>query len=309
MEAEFIRWLAKRLAPSGCAPLGLSDDAALLLLASGGQCVVTTDLLMDGVHFELAVCGPRAAGRKSLAVNLSDLAAMAARPLAAFVSIAVPRSGNFDGASTAREVYEGLLPLAEEFDVAVAGGDTNVWDGPLVISITAIGEPAAGALWLRSGAQVGDEVLVTGAFGGSLRGKHLQCVPRVREALALAANYTIHAATDVSDGLSIDLAHILDASGCGAELDLQAIPIAPAAHELAASGSDGRTALDHALGDGEDFELVFTAAPDVAQRMLRDQPLEAPITRIGRIVAAAGLWRLGATGERVALQATGFEHR
>jgi thiamine-monophosphate kinase len=241
-----------------------------------------------------------------LAVNLSDLAAMAARPLAALVSLALPRQG---GKALAVELYEGLIPLAEEFEVAIAGGDTNTWDGPLVMSVTAVGELAGREPLLRSGARPGDEVLVTGAFGGSILGRHFDFQPRVREALFLNANYELHAAIDVSDGLSLDLSRVAEESGCGALVDLEAIPIDADAYQLAESLNDGRTALDHALSDGEDFELILAAPPQEAQRLLQDQPLRAPLARIGRFLSEPGLWQTAPEGGRRPLPPRGYEHR
>jgi thiamine-monophosphate kinase len=244
-------------------------------------------------------------GRKALAVNLSDLAAMAARPVAALISLALPREG---AESLARELYEGLLPLAERYDVAIAGGDTNSWDGRLVISVTVLGELAEHGPWRRGGGQPGDRVLVTGQFGGSILGRHFDFEPRVDEALQLASRYEIHAAIDVSDGLSLDLSRLAAESGCGAQLRLDAIPISADAHALAAESNDGRTALDHALSDGEDFELILTAEPGEAQRIVAEQPLGIPIADIGELVPDAGLWSIDASGARTPLAPRGFEH-
>lgn len=303
MERDFLRRLLPRLAAHPRLLLGPGDDAALLALAKDNACVVTTDMLMDGVDFQLANCDPRKAGRKALAVNLSDLAAMAARPVGAVISLAIPQG---EGESLALQLYEGLTPLAKEFDIAIAGGDTNSWLGPLVISITAIGEVIPGKEWRRSGAKPGDEILVTGSCGGSILGKHFDFTPRVREALLLAERYDIHAAMDVSDGLSLDLSRLCEASGCGAVLDLRQIPIAPAAFELECG--DGRLALQHALGDGEDFELILAAAPTVAAELLSTQPLGIPLTCIGRFVKEAGLWENAPDGTRQMLTPQGYEH-
>jgi thiamine-monophosphate kinase len=286
--------------------LGPGDDAALLALANDKACVVTTDMLMDGVDFQLAQHDARRVGRKSLAVNLSDLAAMAARPVGAVISLALPRSG---GEALALQLYEGLIPLAEEFDIAIAGGDTNSWDGPFVISVMAIGELVPGKEWRRSGAKPGDDILVTGSFGGSILGKHFDFTPRVREALLLAERYDIHAAMDVSDGLSLDLSRLCEASGCGAMLDLSQIPISDAAHELAAQRQDGQSPLDHALSDGEDFELILAITPAVASKLLAAQPLGVPLTCIGHFVKEPGLWEQTGGGSLQPLAPRGYEHQ
>lgn len=305
MEVEFIRWLRDRLPENPACPLGLSDDAAVIQVPAAGPLVATVDLLTDGVDFRLAEADPRRVGRKALAVNLSDLAAMAARPLAALIALALPRAG---AERLARDLYEGLLPLAEKYGLAIAGGDTNTWDGPLAISITLLGTPGRGGPLTRRGARPGDQILVTGSFGGSLLGRHFDFEPRVAEALELAARYPLHAGIDVSDGLSLDLARLAGESGCGALVELDQIPIAPAAHTLADQQRDGRTPLDHALSDGEDFELILAVEPEVAGRLLREQPLAVPVTRIGKFVAEPGLWQASPSGPRP-LAARGYEHR
>lgn len=284
--------------------VGVGDDAALLNLPEGEQLVVTTDMLTDGVHFRLAEHTPELIGRKSLAVNLSDLAAMAATPVAAFVALNVPK--DIASADFSRQLLRGMLPLASKYNCPIAGGDTNVTAGPLTISVTALGSVANHTAWLRSGAQPGDTLLVTGKLGGSLLGHHLTFEPRVREALTLREAYTIHAAMDISDGLPLDLSRLLQQSGCGGTLDLPHIPIAPAANERARTS--GKTPLGHALGDGEDFELLLSAPPEVAKQMLADAPLACGLTAIGQCTAELGLRGRDAAGNESPLAATGFEH-
>jgi len=307
MELEFIRRLRERL-PSrqGALLVGPGDDAAVLAWRNAGDCVVTTDMLTDGVDFRLEEADARRIGRKALAVNLSDLAAMAAVPVAVVVSLALPRTA---GLALAWELYEGLLPLAEEFDTLVAGGDTNAWDGGLVINVTAIGRTTDRGPLLRSGARAGDAIVVTGDFGGSILGKHFDFTPRVREALYLRANYEVHAAMDVSDGLSLDLSRLCEESRCGAELDLAAIPIGPAAHEAAGRDPTAGTPLERALGDGEDFELLLAMPADEARRLATDTTLGVRVTIIGRFVALPGLVAIDADGVRRSLTPRGYEHR
>jgi thiamine-monophosphate kinase len=312
--------------------VGPGDDAAILRLTADTDLIATTDMLMDGIDFELARHEPERIGRKALAVNLSDLAAMAAAPVAALISLALPRHG---GEALAKRLYEGILPLAAEFDCPIAGGDTNSWDGPLVISVTALGEVPPQRRWLRSGAKPGDAILVTDQFGGSILGKQFDFTPRIREALWLAENSTIHAAIDVSDGLSLDLSRIGEASGCGAVVNLESIPIAAAAERLIREGNAGseaatgkmpvahegkmpvahgqllqsRTALDHALSDGEDFELILAVPADVAAALLSKQPLATPLTKIGEFVAEPGLFARDKAGKKEPLVPRGYEHR
>jgi thiamine-monophosphate kinase len=242
-------------------------------------------------------------GYKALAVNLSDLAAMAARPLAAFVSLLVPTE---NGLAVAESLTEGMLELADRFALSIAGGDTNSWRGPLVVNITAIGEVTARGPLLRAGAKPGDVLIVTGRLGGSILGRHLSFTPRVDESLVLCQRYTVHAGMDISDGLTFDLARMMSASGCGAELDLDAIPISSAAHQLAAS--DGTSALQHALGDGEDFELLLAVPPGDAKQMLGQRPIESELTAIGRCIDQPGLWQRSADGSLREMAPMGYQH-
>ncbi|MGE0608595.1 MAG: thiamine-monophosphate kinase [Pirellulales bacterium] len=310
MESDFIAWLRDRLPSHARLRLGPGDDAGILRLGDRAECVVTTDLLTDQVDFDLATADPRRVGRKALAVNLSDLAAMAAQPVGAVIALAFPRNG---GWTLAKSLYEGLLPLAEEFDLPIAGGDTNTWDGPLVISVTAIGQTTSRGPLCRGGAHPGDAIVVTGEFGGSILGRHFDFTPRVREALLLHEKYELHAGMDVSDGLSLDLGRLCDESRCGALLDLASIPISAAARQLAgkhraAEVGTGQTASDHALADGEDFELILAVPPDEAQRMIVERPTEVSLTIIGQFVAEPGLWTTTSAG-RQPLPRRGYQHR
>jgi thiamine-monophosphate kinase len=306
MERDLVRWICSQLPANQRLAVGAGDDAAILRLTERADVVATTDMLMDGVDFELGRHEPEPIGRKSLAVNLSDLAAMAATPIGALVSVALPRK---NGEQLAKRLIEGMLPLVTEFDCPIAGGDTNSWDGPLVISITALGEVPPERRWLRSGARPGDAIVVTGQFGGSILGRHFDCTPRVEEALWLAENTEVKAAIDVSDGLSLDLSRICDASGCGAIVEREKVPISAAAKELACQKGDGLSALDHALGDGEDFELILALPPEQAADLIARQPLKAPLTQIGQFIAEPGLFSRGENGALQPLKPRGYEHR
>lgn len=308
MERELIAWLAAHLPASRHLRLGIGDDAAVLSWNVGADMVVTTDSVTDGVDFILADIDPRLAGHKALGVNLSDLAAMAAEPVAAVVSLVLPRTGvnALSALELAVELYHGLLPLAERFGVAIAGGDTNTWDGSLAISVTAIGRTTARGPLTRSGAKPGDAVLVTGRLGGSILGRHLRVEPRVREALLLHQRYELHAGMDISDGLALDASRLAAASGCGVAIDLELIPVSDDAVKLAAATR--QSAVDHALGDGEDFELLLACPPATAERIVREQPLDVPVTRIGRCVDEPGLWRIDQAGGLTPLATAGFVH-
>lgn len=290
-EFAYIDWLRKRTPADPRVPIGLGDDAAAVTARAGSQWLVTTDMLLEGSCFRLAEAGPVRVGRKAMAVNLSDIAAMAGRPVAAFVSVGLPQSG---GREIGEQLYLGMREVADRFDVAVAGGDTNSWDGPLVISASVLGEPTGRGPVRRCGAAPGDWLFVTGPLGGSIRGKHLDFTPRVREAIDLNQRVALKAMIDISDGLAADLAKLCAESGCGAKLESEAIPISDDARRMA----DGGSPLEHALGDGEDFELLFAVSPDDGKRLLR----ETPYSRIGECVSA-GLWL-----DDAALEPRGWVH-
>ncbi len=286
-EFAFIDWLRRRTLSAGRVLIGPGDDTAAVSWPAATPCLVTTDMLLEGSCFRLDEAGPRRVGRKAMAVNLSDIAAMAGIPVAAVVSVGLPRQG---GRALAEELYLGLREMADAFDTAIVGGDTNSWDGPLVISVTVLGEPGASATGVRpvrrSGAKVGDWLLATGAFGGSILGKHLDFAPRVREALSLHQAADLHAMIDISDGLAADVAKLCVESRCGAVLRAETIPLDPAAYRM----TDDKTPLEHALGDGEDFELVFAVSPEDGRRLLATQPVPGiTLAHLGECVAD-GLW-------------------
>jgi thiamine-monophosphate kinase len=313
MELEFIQWLRAHVPTHPRAKLGLSDDAAVVALAGRSDVVVTTDMLTDAVDFQLATDDARRIGRQALAANLSDLAAMAAEPLAAVISLALPRhgSGGRSALQLAISLYEGLLPLADEFDVAIAGGDTNTFGGPLVISVTALGQVTERGPLTRSGARSGDWLLVTGAVGGSILGHLFDFTPRVREALLLHERYELHAGIDISDGLALDMSRLAEANSCGALIWTHQVPISKDARRLAEREQAADievAALRHALGDGQDFELLIAVAPDTARRILHDQPLACPITHVGELVAERGLWRQEENGNRTQIEPIGWVH-
>lgn len=303
MENEFIRRLLARSGSHPQVALGLGDDAASI--RTQGECLVTVDLLTEGVDFLLAEHDPRLIGRKALAVSLSDIAAMGGEPTAAFVAFTLPEGG---GIGLAEQLYEGLWQLADEFGVAIAGGDTNSWSGGLVLSTTVLGTPHASGPLLRSNALAGDWLLVTGSLGGSILGHHFTFTPRVREAKALMDAATIHAGMDISDGLAIDLGRLTEASGLGAVVLVDQLPISEAAQKIAAERPGEGTARDHALADGEDFELLLAVPPEEADRLLRDTPIACGLTHIGYFTQELGVWQQVGPN-RTPLPRRGWEHR
>jgi thiamine-monophosphate kinase len=288
--------------------LGIGDDCAALQFEPGRPTLVTTDMLMDGRHFRSEVHAFDAIGEKAMGVNLSDIAAMAGIPVAAVVAVALPVSLGSSRITTAMsELHRGLMRQADRFGVALVGGDTNAWEGPLVLAVTLMGQAGPRGLVRRGGAIPGDAILVTGPLGGSLLGRHMTPRPRVREALALHEVVPIHAMIDISDGLAADLGHILDESGgLGAWLDARSIPVSDDAKVLASK--DGRTPLDHALADGEDFELCLTLSPNDARRALDSPPSGVSLHQIGTVVEHPGLALRFPDGRIEPIRAAGFDH-
>jgi len=302
-EFELIEWIRARVRDRAPVTLGIGDDAACLQPAGDRETLVAIDMLMEGVHFTFPSATPQLAGRKALAVNLSDIAAMAGRPTAAFVSVALP---NARGMQFASEVHEGLIQLANEYDVVIAGGDTNSWDGPLVISVTVVGEPLGPRPVCRHGALPGDWLFVTGAVGGSLSSqRHLTFSPRLAEVKQLAKMASLHAMLDISDGLAADLHHLLKAGNVGAVLEAASIPLT----EAASKSTDGSTPLMHGLSDGEDFELLFTVTPDDGLRLTSEWREATPITKIGEITDVRGCSLHFPDGRTEPLPPIGWTHR
>lgn len=306
MERALIDWLKTQTKSHSNVILGVGDDAAIVDFRSGCT-VISADMLADGVHFIVGQTSLNLIGRKAMAVNLSDIAAMAARPVCAFLSLMLPKSMSLDDAKT---LIRGTLDLADEFGVAIAGGDTNRWKGPLVIGVTITGLLDASSLsasgWKMDGAQAGDVILVSGDFGHSIKQKHLNFTPRVALALFLRDKYRIHAATDITDSLSLDLCLIARQSGVGMELLGDAIPISREA--TAAYNDDPQAMLNAALYDGEDFELAVTVDEETAKRIVEDADLPCAMTAIGKITESPHFYLTDGNGNRATLEIRGFEH-
>jgi thiamine-monophosphate kinase len=298
-EFEFIDWIARQETPaSDAVAVGPGDDCAVLRI-DREQVLVTTDQCADGVHFLLPQHGPEAAGYKVMARNLSDIAAMAGLPIAAVATVMLPRDM---ADSDVQQIYRGLRRCGDPFNCPIVGGDVGSWDGRLMLTVTLLGRPAVGKPVLRRGALVGDAICVTGTLGGSLpSGKHITFIPRIREAAELAGRVELHSMIDISDGLAQDLSHICRQSGVGAELTAKAIPLSPAAQE-------STDPVEAALTEGEDYELLFTLPPEQAELLVKEQPLEAGISRIGQIVQGPGMVLHVGRARRV-LEPEGYRHR
>ncbi len=295
--------------------LGVGDDCALLTPAAGMQLAVSSDMLVEGRHF-LSTVDPFKLGHKALAVNLSDLAACGARPLAFTLALSMPQADP----AWLEPFSRGLLELADLHGCELVGGDTT--RGPLNICVTVFGEVPAGQALLRSGASEGDDIYVSGTLGdarlalevfrGSLsvpgdvfeaaRARMEQPAPRVTLGLALRGIAT--SAIDISDGLLGDLSHILRQSGVGARIDTGTAKLL-----MAAPGMTDDLRLEYVLAGGDDYELAFTAPSSRRQavRAAADQSA-TPVTRIGTIEGQTGLRLAAADGSLMEPSFTAFDH-
>lgn len=310
--------------PTPNAALGVGDDCALLQPGPGMQLAISCDMLVEGRHF-LSTVDPGKLGHKALAVNLSDLAACGAKPLAFTLALALERADDAWLAPFSR----GLLALADLHGCELIGGDTT--RGPLNICITVFGEVPAGQALLRSGARAGDDLYVSGTLGDArlaldvfrgtqsvpaavfeqARARMEQPTPRV--ALGLALRGIAHAAIDVSDGLLGDLGHILDASGVGAVVDTSiTINLIAACQDSTRVTAlfDADTQLGYVLAGGDDYELVFTAPASKRDAVhAAAEQAQTPVTRIGHIEAQRGLRLVDAQGRPVSVQhLRSFDH-
>ena len=231
---------------------GIGDDAAVLPFIKDKYLLLTTDMLAEDTHFTRRM-PPQSIGRKALACNISDIAAMGGLPTFAVISIGLPKNLPL---RFIQDMYKGIQSVAKDFNVSIVGGDTIKTD-KIVINIALLGQVEKKHLIMRDGARPGDWIFVTGSLGGSLKsGRHLDFLPRVPQARFLVENFKPHAMMDISDGLSGDLNHILKASKVGARLDYNAIP------------KHKGVSLSQALNDGEDFELLFTLSQKKTQSLM-----------------------------------------
>jgi thiamine-monophosphate kinase len=293
---------------------GIGDDCAVVKIPAGHEALVTTDFSLEGIHFRREWHSAEVIGHRCLTRGLSDIAAMGGLPLAAFVSLALPRKlpqSWVDG------FYQGLLKLSGEFSVTLAGGDTAESPGGIMADIVVLGSVLKGKAVLRSGARVGDLIYVSGSLGGStaaldllLSGKrkklrpenfpaHFFPSPRVEVGRILREKALASAMIDISDGLSTDLAHICEESGVGAEIEASAIPrgrIGRAPHDVD---------LNFALHGGDDYELLFTASDS---KRIPSAIAGVPITKIGRITRRKEIILREQNGKQAPLKSQGWEH-
>jgi thiamine-monophosphate kinase len=306
-EFELIHRLTRSLPTNPSVVVGAGDDCAVVDAGIPDRLLLfKTDAVVQGVHFTPET-PPAKIGHKALGRCLSDIAAMAGTPTAALVTIGLPAGFSAD---LVEAIYAGLNELARRHHVAVVGGETTSNPSGIFISVALLGWVTRGKGVLRSGAEVGDAIFVTGELGGSLAGKHLDFEPRLAEARWLAQHFSLHAMLDVSDGLAGDLRHILTASRVGAELLATSIPISLEARRAAKAGSAAKPAMLAALTDGEDFELLFTVAGRDAVPVLDAWKKQFPglaLTCIGKIKEGEGITLRDQQGVRP-LTAHGYVH-
>ncbi|THJ23132.1 MAG: thiamine-phosphate kinase [Nitrospira sp. CG24D] len=311
---------------------GIGDDAAVVSIAAADWVILTTDLLTEGIHFDLATASLSAIGYKAAMANLSDVAAMGASPRFLLVSIAIPSSLR---TTDILALYDGLMTACRPYNVRLVGGDTSASQHGLFLSITLLGTTERKKVLLRKGARIGDSLYVTGTLGDSLAGlqllsnshaqgtgtsrlrpadqkflinRHLRPTARVREGQWLNQTGVVTSAIDVSDGLSGDLRHICNASHVGAEIDVSCLPLSPACQAYGTSTKQDPVVL--ALAGGEDYELLFTV-PEIHRARLERTASQHnfSLTRIGHICAAPlGIHRRLGNGRRKPLPVMSYEH-
>lgn len=337
-ELELIERMRRQVtarAPMGAGPessgvvFGIGDDAAVLRSNPGRYLLATCDMLFEGIHFLPGVIPPYDLGRKAMAINLSDVAAMGGQPRFALVSMALPAS---TGVEAATRLYEGLIDEAAEYGATIVGGDIIRSPGGAVIDVTVIGDVEEEKLVTRSGARPGDVLLVTGPLGAAAAGLDLlrdeklrwavgeevarkaieaqhRPVPRFREAGLLADLRAVRAMMDISDGLARDAATMARSSGVGIRLFWERVPVAPVAEAVARAA--GRDPVDYALSGGEDYELLLAVGIGDVERVVRtlaESTGRAPL-QVGEVVEAGeGLIMTMPDGTERALEARGFDH-
>ena len=309
-EHALIQRIRARLPPSPeFVIVGIGDDAAVVAPARNALEVLTTDCLVEGVHFDRTFVGAADIGHKALAVNLSDLAAMGAAPRVALLSLVLPPAFPVEGVDA---LIDGMLELAARARISIVGGNIARSPGPLIVDVTVTGSVHPRRVLTRSGARAGDDLYVTGALGGSALGlrrlrdnpssagvdvdRYRRPEPRSRFGLMLGRNRAARACIDLSDGLADGIRQIGEASGLGAIVDADALPI-----------EDGATLRD-ALGGGDDYELLFALSPRMRSRLTHAQRLAKglAVTRIGRLTSERTML-LSRNGSTEALP-LGFEH-
>ncbi|MHC4553573.1 MAG: thiamine-phosphate kinase [Planctomycetota bacterium] len=300
-EDSITTWFASQSnADSRQFPIGIGDDMAQVRAGADGTLLVTTDMLLDGAHFDLSVCTLEEACYKAMAASLSDCAAMATVPVCAVVAVALPTDF---GADELKRIHAGVVEAGRQFGCELIGGDITKWKDDtesFAINVTMLSKPSGYHPPVRrSGAQVGDIICVTGPLGGSLAGKHLHFTPRVNEALALTKAATINAMMDITDGLVTDLNRICTQSGVGALLEAEKLPVSAAAEKT-------DDPLYATFYDGEDFELLFTLSPAEFDKIKNLD--NVTVLTVGKVTDTGKIQNLLTDGRTVDVRPGGYDH-
>lgn len=300
-EDELVEWFrTQRPLDSSRFPIGIGDDMAQISLPGGGTVLITTDMLLSGVHFDLATARPDQIGYKAMACSLSDCAAMATRPVAAVVAVGLPARTDTD---QLRQIHNGILRAADRYDCPLVGGDMTVWKHKdcLAICVSMLSVPFAGGPVRRTGAVPGDLICVTGWLGGSLLGRHLEFEPRIWEAQRIVGLVKVHAMMDISDGLAADLPRLCRASGVGAIIRVKDIPISKEA-------CCSQDPIVSALSGGEDFELLFSLDEGQYDLLLKAWEGRIPITCIGQVIPGDKVYIQWPDRRLELLRIKGYDH-
>ena len=302
-EFSFIQWIRNGQKKDRNVVIGIGDDCASLRVSGKKLHLITTDMLVDGTHFEQKKNKPKDIGRKAIACSISDIAAMGCFARYAVISICFPRKIE---TRFAKELFRGMKEKADEYNIKIVGGDIVSGKKVLVINVAMIGENDGLRPVARSGARTGDAIMVTGTLGGSILRKHIAFKPRLKEGLILNKKFNISSMIDISDGLAADLNHILEESKVGAILYEDKIPVSNDAKRLARK--TGFTSHHHALHDGEDYELLFTLSDKESKKLSASNILPIQVTKIGRIKKAGGIYIQDSNGKQRKINPIGYEH-
>lgn len=323
-ENSFVSWLRQRFSTRDKSVIcGCGADDCGIFITDSTSIAATTDSFVEGTHFT-STDRPEEIGWKAVTATISDLAASGCKPRWLLLSVALKKGL---GEEWAKRLAESIARCAEKYSASIIGGDTTSSQHATMLTVTALGTPFPGGPVLRGGAVVGDVIAVTGSLGGSLSGRHLNPEPRFKE-MQLLLSFTLkhkslaniaeihglHASMDISDGLAIDLSRLCHESGIGAELLAEQIPVSQAARLM--SSTSGKTPLQHALGDGEDFELLLAINPQIwpelaefwSGEMKKDKKLAA-LSMVGRATSDMKLKLIRDDGQIDILLAEGYEHQ
>jgi thiamine-monophosphate kinase len=304
-EKELINWLKRCVKPTSRLKVGIGDDCTVYRLEKEQFLATTTDTIIDGIDFIASKITPELIGRKALAVSLSDIAAMGVKPAIALISFACSKKTSF---RYIKRVYQGVLKLAKQFGVILAGGDTTSYEGRFSITSTVLGFAGYDGIKpiTRKGAKPGDAIVITNSLGGSILKKHFSFIPRVAEGFWINKHLHPHSMIDISDGLAIDLSRMLSESRTGAIIYEKAIPISRDA--LCLSKKTGKLALTHALYDGEDFELLFTIPKNIIHKVQNRHVYGTRLTVIGEIIREKKIFMIKYHGKQEELKIDGYIH-